>query len=123
MWNQRSFWRPALKRMTELTSKNLRKIDLDDDLPIEVRPRPKSQILMARPRIAITASVEASSVGVEAPTEADVGAFVFGENAARLFFENFQRGFRWLAQVLDVGGVPRVGRVGDRLEHEGVTLA
>jgi hypothetical protein len=59
--------------------------------------------------------MEASSVGIEAPAEADVGAFVFGEDAARFLFEDFQRGFGGLAQVLNVGGVPGVGRVGNGL--------
>ena len=52
--------------------------------------------------LTVGTSMEASSVGVEAPAEADVGAFVFGENAPGLFLEDLEGGFRRLAQVLDV---------------------
>src|SRR5262249_23527471 len=39
----------------ELLAQQLLRVDLDDDLPVEIRPRPEPQVLMARPGIAVVA--------------------------------------------------------------------
>jgi hypothetical protein len=67
----------------------------------------------------VRASMKASSIGVEAPAEADVGAFVLGEDASRVFFEDLELGFRRLAEIFDVGGFPGVWRIGDGFQHGG----
>lgn len=72
---------------------------------------------------AVTASVEASSIGIDAPAKAEVGTLVLREDAPGLFLEHLQRGLGRLAEVFHVGGIPRVRRVGNGLEHGGVILA
>src|SRR6267143_4683214 len=68
-------------------------------------------------RHAIGAGMEASPVRVDAPGESDVGAVVVREDLARVVLIDFEARRRGLFEVLDLGGGPRVGRVGDRLQH------
>src|SRR5689334_12936714 len=56
----------------------------------------------------------ASSVRIDAPGESQIGTVVFGEDRARVIFVDLHRLRRRLAEVVDRGRVPRIGRIGER---------
>ena len=39
------------------------------------------------------------------------------------YLEDLEVGLGWLAEVLDVGRIPGIGRVRDGLQHRGVNIA
>src|SRR2546422_852469 len=49
---------------------------LDEDLRLEVQPRRQAEVFMGRARVAVDTTVLASSIGVYAGVEADVGAVI-----------------------------------------------
>jgi len=67
--------------------------------------------------------MKTSSIGVETPSKADVGAVVLSEDASGVFFEDLQPSLRRLAEVLNVGGFPGVRWVRYGFEHRGVNIA
>ena len=55
--------RVALPRLArELAAQQLRRVDLDDDLALEVRARAPAQVLVRRTGVAVGARMEASAV-------------------------------------------------------------
>src|SRR5579864_493932 len=75
---------------------------------------------MRRAGVAICAPVEAATVRVYAPREADVRAVVMGEDNARVVLVDFERRVRSLAvQVLDFAGRPGVRRVREGAKRRG----
>ena len=59
--------RPA--RTRKLASEHLGRVDLDDDLAVEVPPDVEVQVAVRRPREAVDAGVRAAAVGVHRPAE------------------------------------------------------
>jgi hypothetical protein len=87
------------------------RLGLDHELRLEVGARAQAEVLVAGAGVAVGAGVEAAPVRVDAPAEADVGAFVLGQNRAAAIFVDLGHRRRRLAQVLDARREPGVGRV------------
>src|SRR4029077_13957710 len=67
--------RVALPRPArQLAAQQLRRVDLRDDLAVEVRARAPAEVLVRGAGIAVRAGMEASAVRVDAVAEADVRA-------------------------------------------------
>src|SRR6266849_1110986 len=108
----------ARSRVPPVASATYGAMDLVSDADVRERTsRPVAHPDRRVAREAIRTRVEASTVRVDAPAEADVGAVVVREDLARVVLVHFEPRGRGLFEVLDLGGGPRVGRGGDRLQH------
>jgi hypothetical protein len=103
----------------QLFSQQLRRVNLDNDLPFKVGARAEAEILVRGAREAVSAGMRAAAIDVDAVVEANVRAVVPVDDRARgLFLKDFLCRFRRLADPLDVRGIPRIGGIFD-VTHEG----
>ncbi len=68
-----------------------RRLVLDHDLGFEIKPGVQAEIFVRRARVAIGAAVLATTVGVDAVAEADIGTVVRGQNRLRIVRQKLGR--------------------------------
>src|SRR5262249_32285239 len=102
----------------QLGAQPLGGVDLDDDLALEVRAGAEAEVLMGRPSEAITASMETSTIWVDAELERDVRAVVGRDDRARLLLVDLEGRLRRLAQPLRVDRFPGIRGIGDPGRHD-----
>ena len=90
------------RRLHQLLAQQLRRVDLDDDLAIEVGAGAVAKILVSRAAETIGATVNAAAITIDGVIKANVRAVVVRDDLARLsFFEDFELRFGRLAQPFD----------------------
>ena len=108
--------RHPVSRFLQLTPEQLRRIRLDDDLRLEIRPSPVTKEFMVLPCEAIRASVDAASVTVDrvAPPAFPIGGKRFCDHLLCCgFLKNLELCGRRFANVLGGVAVVRIWWIRD----------
>ena len=118
--SQRDHARSIFRRRQLLLEQGRRAI-LDEQLALEVEPCGETEIGMARPGVAVNATVFAAAIGVDRPVERNVGRFVLRDDRARPLERHFrlQRGNGLVAlpavvEILSLDDLETAGRVRGR---------
>ncbi len=102
--------RPALKSL----AKQLSGTRLDHDFRFKVCSGAEAEVLVGWARIAIGAGMHAAAVWIHAEGEADVRTVIVRDDLARVVLVYFQLSSGRFPEIVDLGALPGVGRIGDR---------
>src|SRR5207245_3862807 len=103
------------RRLKKSLAQEGRGVRLDHQFGLKVRPRPESQVLVRRARIAVRTGMETAPVRIHTPSERQIGTVVVAQDRSGVVFVDLDLDGWRRFQIFPVLGLKRIRRVTDQL--------